>query len=187
MERNPDFPILEEIRKRWSPRAYSNEPILAGDLSAILEASRFAPSARNEQPWRFIVADREPALRWMLNILSENNLIWAQKAPVLILLASKVTYTKDGKPNDYHAFDAGAAWAFMSLEATRRGLFMHAMGAFDKDAARTLFAIEDDYELLVVIALGKMGNKEELSEELQAREKINPRKPLEELVFTLKE
>jgi nitroreductase len=50
--------IHDLISGRWSPRAYSDEPISAADLHAVLEAARWAPSAYNAQPWRFIVFDR---------------------------------------------------------------------------------------------------------------------------------
>lgn len=45
--------ILPEIRDRWSPRAFDpGRPVSDGDLLALLEAARQAPSCMNEQPWR---------------------------------------------------------------------------------------------------------------------------------------
>jgi nitroreductase len=54
-----DFPILDQLRDRWSPRAFSNRPVPPESLRSVLEAARWAHSAYNSQPWRFIVAVRE--------------------------------------------------------------------------------------------------------------------------------
>lgn len=50
-----DYPINELIAKRWSARAFSTRPVEKSKLLSILEAARWAPSSRNEQPWRYIV------------------------------------------------------------------------------------------------------------------------------------
>ena len=50
-----DYPINEIISKRWSARAFSIKPVEKLKLLSILEAARWAPSSRNEQPWRYIV------------------------------------------------------------------------------------------------------------------------------------
>ena len=50
-----DHPINELIAKRWSARAFSTRPVERAKLLSVLEAARWAPSSRNEQPWRYIV------------------------------------------------------------------------------------------------------------------------------------
>lgn len=52
---NTDFPIHDLIARRWSARAFSTKPVEKSKLFSILEAARWAPSSRNEQPWRYIV------------------------------------------------------------------------------------------------------------------------------------
>ncbi len=54
--------ILDVIKNRRSVRKYSSMRVPNEVLSRILEASRWAPSAHNAQPWRFIVI-RDAALR----------------------------------------------------------------------------------------------------------------------------
>ena len=44
----------DAIKKRRSIRKYSSRPISKEVLNEILEAARWAPSAHNAQPWRFI-------------------------------------------------------------------------------------------------------------------------------------
>src|SRR5829696_10200089 len=56
---NSDYPISEIIAKRWSARAFSTKSVENSKLLSILEAARWAPSSRNEQPWRYIVFTNE--------------------------------------------------------------------------------------------------------------------------------
>ena len=181
--RDFSYEISETIKKRWSPRAFSGEPVDEDDLMALFEAARYAPSCFNEQPWRFIVATTEDEIQVMRSLLNESNQEWANKAPVLALLVAKKSFAKDGQPNNWHAFDAGTAWGFLALEAERRGLITHAMGGFSKVKAHELLAIPGKYEVLAMIAIGKMGKKEELPPALQEREEPAMRKPLKEIVF----
>jgi len=181
--RDFSYEISEDIQKRWSPRAFSTEPVEMDDLMALFEAARYAPSCFNEQPWRFIVAVKEDELKVMRSILNENNQEWANKAPVLVVIVAKKSFTSNGEPNSWHAFDAGTAWGFLALEAQRRGFITHAMGGFSKIKAHDVLDIPGKYEVLAMIAIGKKGKKEELSPALQTREEPATRKPLTELVF----
>ena len=177
--------LLEVIQNRWSPRAFSSEAVNKDDLEAILEAASYAPSCFNEQPWRYIVAEGE-LLETLQSLLLPRNHLWASKAPVLMLLISKSTFKND-KTNHYHQFDAGTSWGFLSLEATQRGYYTHAMAGFKRDEARTLLNIPDDYTILAMIALGHPGKIEELDDLFKAGEKPNDRKPLDKVVWSVKE
>ena len=89
--------IMPEIKRRWSPRAFSSEPVPTADLQALLEAARYAPSCSNEQPWRFLIADSSDKLARLRGVLDEGNQRWANKAPVLILVTSRKSFEKSGK------------------------------------------------------------------------------------------
>jgi nitroreductase len=170
MSREFNFEIMPEIKERWSPRAFDSKAVSRDELMALFEAARFAPSCFNEQPWRFIIADEEKQLLKMRGILAPSNQVWANKAPALILIASKKTFTLNGKENYWHMFDAGTAWGYFSLEAQRRGLITHAMGGFDREKAREEFDIPEDYTIIAVVAVGYYGKKDSLSDDLQSRE-----------------
>ncbi|GAH92414.1 unnamed protein product, partial [marine sediment metagenome] len=47
--------VREAIEKRRSVRAYEDRPIPEEKLRRVLEAARLAPSASNQQPWKFVV------------------------------------------------------------------------------------------------------------------------------------
>jgi nitroreductase len=131
MQRTFKYEILKEIRERWSPRAFSEEKINKDDLLAVIEAAHYAPSCFNEQPWRFIIAEKDEDLKIMRSILNLRNQQWAGKAPVLILILAHKYFSANSKNNFWNQFDAGTAWGFLSLEAQRRGLITHAMAGFD--------------------------------------------------------
>jgi len=183
-----DYEILEEIKNRWSPRAFDpHRDVPDEEIMALLEAARYAPSCFNEQPWRYIVAKGGEDYQKILNILASSNQEWASKAPVLMLILSKQNFSYNNKNNRWHLFDAGTSWGYLSLEAQRRGLITHAMGGFDVVRAREAFNIPDDYSIIAVVAVGYYGKKEDLSPKYLDKEAPSPRKAIEEiLVFSKK-
>lgn len=183
-QRTFDYPILDVIQKRWSPRAFSNQKVDSQQLNQLLEAMRYAPSSSNEQPWRVIVASSEATKAKLQAALVEGNREWAQHAPVLMALCAQ-TITSSGKPNRYAHFDVGAAWAFLALEATHLNLRVHAMGGFDRQAVHESFNLDPNLDVVALIALGHQGEAQQLSEALQAREHPNARKSRDEICLLM--
>ncbi|WP_145133574.1 nitroreductase family protein [Paenibacillus sp. Y412MC10] len=181
-QRKSEYPVSPLFLNRWSTRAFSTRKVSDQDLYTILEAAHWAPSSYNDQPWRFIVAKTEEQLSTFHSFLNEFNLTWASSAPVLIVVASD-KLRENGDPNGAHAFDAGAAWASLAIQATILGLHTHAIGGFDRNKAREILNVPDHIELHAVIALGYLGDKSVLPEAIQQREVPNDRRPLNELVF----
>nr|WP_145165135.1 nitroreductase family protein [Paenibacillus terrae] len=181
-QRKSEYPVSPLFLNRWSTRAFSTRKVSDQDLYTILEAAHWAPSSYNDQPWRFIVAKTEEQLSKFHSFLNEFNLTWASSAPVLIVVASD-KLRENGDPNGAHAFDAGAAWASLAIQATILGLHTHAIGGFDRNKAREILNVPDHIELHAVIALGYLGDKSVLPEAIQQREVPNDRRPLNELVF----
>ena len=181
------IPIHDLIRRRWSPRAFSDQPVEAGKLLSVLEAARWAPSSRNEQPWAYLVATcGEPeGYEALAGVLVESNRAWAGKAPVLILTLAHTRLEKDAQPNRHGFHDLGQATANLVFQATALGLAAHQMGGFRADAAKERFHIPEGWEPVSVIALGYPADAESLPEALREREMAQRRrKPLEEFVFS---
>jgi nitroreductase len=184
--RSTTYPIDSLFLERWSPRAFTGAPISEYDLLTILEAGRWAPSAFNSQPWRFIYARRDTE-HWprLLGLLTASNQSWAKNASALILLVSKTTVLPRGggkeAPSWSHSLDAGAAWCSLALQATRSGWAAHGMVGFDRERAASELGVPDGYRIECAIAIGKRGDKSILSEEQQAREQPNDRLPLSRL------
>ena len=181
-----NWPLLDVIANRWSPRAFSARVPKAEILASLFEAARWAPSAFNEQPWRFLVATKEEpqAHATMLSCLVEANQAWAAKAPVLAVLVTKKTFSHNGKSNRWFHHDAGLALQNLLLQAVAEGLVGHPMAGFDRDRIREIYAVPDDFDPVTAIALGYPGDPQELDDELRSRE-LAPRErlPLEATVF----
>ncbi|MFB5600514.1 MAG: nitroreductase family protein [Nitrososphaeraceae archaeon] len=169
---------------RWSPRSFNPTDISDEELYRLFEAARWAPSSFNGQPWRFIYAKRNTE-NWnkFLNLLIDFNRSWAKNASVLILVISRKTFEYNKKPSLTHQFDTGAAWENLALQATYQGLATHGMEGFNYEKAREELNVPVDFDILAMIAVGKQGNKDLLSTELQEREFPSDRKPLKDIIM----
>lgn len=188
-QRHSDYPIEPVFMNRWSPRAYDASSMPMLDLLTILEAARWAPSAFNVQPWRFLYAQRGDA-HWgsYLNLLDPANAAWAQYASALLFVISDTLMPGDEGRSDklstYHSFDTGAAWAQLALQATSLGYQAHAMAGIHFDCVREHLAVPKRYRIEVAIAIGKRAAPEMLPEELQAREQPSQRFSVNEIAFS---
>ncbi len=179
--------VAELFRVRWSPRSFSSQAVPPEILESILEAGRWAASSYNEQPWRFIVAPKEDkqAFEALLSVLMPFNQQWAKNAAVLILTVSKSKFSHNETPNAHALHDAGAALAYMMLQATASGLQSHAMAGFDRDKAREVAGIPPEFEIGAVVAFGYPGPADALTNEQMKQQELAPRnrKPLSEIAF----
>lgn len=181
-----EYPVLDLIKERWSPRAFSDEAVDRELLRQLFDAARWAPSSYNEQPWRFIVATRdEPAeFERLGDVLNEWNRKWATGAPVLGLTIVKETFSRNGSENRAAEHDLGQAIAYLSLEATRHDLYLHQMAGILPERARELYGIPGGYRPFTMFALGYLGDPDTLPENMQSGETANrSRKPIDEIVF----
>ncbi len=187
LQRTPDHAIDPLFSDRWSPRAFTGEELPLETLLGLLEAARWAPSAMNVQPWRFVYARRgTPAFARFLETLAPANQAWASRAAALVALLSHELMALPGKdglvPSASHSFDAGAAWAQLALQAQLWGWSTHAMGGFDREKAHAALAIPASWRVEVFVAIGRRGDPSTLPDWAKAREKPTERRPLAELV-----
>ncbi len=185
MNQNNHPKIHPIIRQRRSPRAFQNKPVPEEKLMSILEAARWAASAFNEQPWRFIVGRKEDEkYQKILSSLVEWNQNWAGKAPVLILNLAKQTFTHNRKPNPTAAYDLGQAVTTLTLEAVNQGLAAHQMSGFDAQAAAKTLQIDDDFLPVSVTAIGYAGKPDDLPDDMAKMEtKARERKMIHDLLL----
>ena len=177
------------IDGRWSPRAFDGKrPVESTKLAACLEAARWSSSCYGDQPWRFIVADKNSdnnSWKKLFDCLVEGNRIWAENAPVLILACASQAFAHNNNPNRWGEYDTGQAMMALSLQAVAEGLSSHPMGGFNPGMAKEAFAIPDGFALMSVTALGYQGDANSLSEHYSAVETAERnRKPLSEIAFT---
>jgi nitroreductase len=178
--------IQELLEKRFSPYAFSSRPVEAEKLRKLFEAARTAPSSYNEQPWRFVVARRQDpeAFARLLETLTERNRQWARHASVLVLSVAKLGFTHNGQPNRHAFYDAGQAAAYLTLQATELGLYVHQMAGFDAGKARKLLEIPEGYEPAAMMAVGYLGDSQSMQEAPRQHDRPRrARKPLDSLLF----
>jgi nitroreductase len=164
----PVHPLLSE---RWSPRGFDRDhQVSDDDVAALLEAARWAPSAGNSQPWRFLVARRgEHAHGQIFAALHRGNQEWAGAASALILVAARTT-ADNGTPRPLALYDTGQAVASLVTQAQAHGLAAHQIGGFDHAAISDAFGLDDNLTPVVIIAVGRVDPDAELPGHLAARE-----------------
>ena len=180
--------IHELLAKRWSPRAFDPTKLVTqAKLLALFEAARWAPSCYGDQPWRYIVCNKDTngaAWQAALKCLSEGNQSWAKNAPVLALAVSDSMFERNSNPNRWGQYDTGAASMSLCLQATAEGLIVHQMGGFDPDKARCAFSVPERYTPMAMMAIGYHADVNALSEVARERElRPRSRRPLTESFF----
>lgn len=178
--------ILPVIAERWSPRSYDAAHELSQhELLSVLEAARWAPSANNLQPWRFVVVHRADAdyADVIQHGLKGWNQAWSPNASAIIFVAA-VTTNPDGKPAHFAAYDAGLASQNLVLQATDLGLATHIMGGIEAGWVSEHFGIDPSITPLVAITIGKRAAPEALDGPLLEREvAARTRLTLDEIVL----
>ncbi|MCB5184675.1 nitroreductase family protein [Methylobacillus gramineus] len=191
MSRKPavtSVPIDSTIAERWSGRAYdASKPVTHEQTIALLEAARWAPSCYGDQPWRFIVWDKnKDAAAWQkaFETLVEFNQGWVKDAPLLVLIAADTKFHHNGKPNPFAAYDSGAAAENLCLQATALGLQAHQMAGFDSDKLRAAFSVPEQIQIQALIAVGSPADPATLEGDIKERELApRTRRELGELFF----
>jgi len=181
-------PVHDIIAERWSPRAYdASKPVSQAQIMSMLEAARWAPSCFGDEPWRFIVWDKnKDAAAWekAFDCIVPGNQGWAKDAPVFVLICADTLFGHNQKPNRWGAYDTGAAAVSLSLPATSMGLVTHQMGGFDGEKTRAAFNIPEQFEMMSMMAVGYMADVDALDGESKERTLApRKRKPLDELFY----
>jgi nitroreductase len=173
-----------EFIRRWSTRSFSPEPLPPDTVRSLFEAARWAPSSSNSQPWLFIYADDVETLRPARALLVEANQRWASKAPLLIFAFARRVHPQTGAPLRTGAFDTGAAWFSLALQAEKLGLHAHAMGGVHHEQTYDAFGVpRAEYESMAAIVVGYPGDPGELPPDLLAREAPSPRKSQDDFAY----
>jgi nitroreductase len=177
-------PIHDAIATRWSPRAFDPDAVITGEqLTAVLEAARWAATWGHRQPVRFIVGLRGDDTNAKIADLLKRGNGYAKAAGALILVCADEG--DDERTARYAAVDAGAAIAQLTIEAVSRGLIAHPMAGFDGDGACEVFEIPGAVRPIAVVALGSLGDYATADPAIIERDaRPRERKPLSEVAFT---
>jgi nitroreductase len=178
--------ILEVIKERWSPYAFSSAPVEEYKLKAMFEAASHAPSCNNDQPWLFVfsTSEQNDVFSHYLGFLAEGNRIWAQNAYALIICLARTKFSFNGNHNRFSFYDTGMAVANMLVQAQSMDVYAHQMAGYSVQKVKDYFKLTDEFEPAAIIALGYLGEGLTLPPELLKRDEVRrPRKPIHEIVF----
>ena len=140
------------VKKRYSVRAYTPDPVPDEVVQQILQDACLAPTAANRQPFQLIVihtAGREQELK---RIYGRD---WFVQPPLVICACGIPAATwvrRDGK--NYNDVDVTIVMDHLILSAASQGLGTCWIGAFDPDAAREVLGLPDGVEPIAFTPLG---------------------------------
>lgn len=183
---NAHHPVHEIIQHRWSPYRFTDRPISNEDLQALFEAARWAPSSYNEQPWYYLVAQKNQTEEFskIISCLEESNQVWAQHASVIMLAFARTTFERNGKMNKAAIHDLGAAASYLSFEATSRGIAVHQIIGLHADKVNQKYNVPEDCQVLTALALGYADLSPEVDGVHAERDNsVRSRKTINEFVF----
>lgn len=147
----PQF--LELVRTRFSCRKYLPAPVSDDLVKAVLETAQLAPSAKNLQPWTFIVVDSDSALRPLVNECYNRE--WFAAAPVCIVACgnhSEAWHRDDGLDSTH--IDVSIAVEHIALAAASLGLATCWVCNFDAGKLAEGLVLPEEVEPLVLMPLG---------------------------------
>ena len=181
-----DCPVDPLIEKRWSPVAFSSEPVEPQKVRSLFEAMRWAPSSGNGQPWRAIYAtqDERENFDQLASLLDEGNW-YAKQAYLLLMTCAFPRFDDKDRSNPYWQHDTGLGTQNLLLQAVAVDLIAHPMAGFDKERAHELLGIPADVEPMVMVAIGYPSDAGALTNERWITKQNRPRrrKPASEFVF----
>ena len=158
-----NFMEIAEIRQ--SCRSYDEaRPVEEEKLTAILEATRLAPSACNGQPYHFTVCRGQAAKEVAAATMGMGMNKFAPQAPVCIVV-SEEPYVKSAavgarlKKNDYRSIDIGIAVAYLTAEAAAQGLSTCILGWLDDEKIRSICGLTRPVRLVITLGYAKEGDK----------------------------
>jgi len=178
--------ILEIIQERWSPYAFSSNPVEDYKMKAMFEAAGYAPSCSNEQPWMFVYTTQQDdsVFNDYLGFMTDSNKVWARNAFVIGISMARTKFSNSGKPNRHAFYDTGMAVSNLLLQALTMDLYVHQMAGFSVEKVKEYFNLSGDIEPVAMMAIGYLGDGISLSPELLKRdEKRRPRSQVNEFVF----
>ena len=164
---------FETLRKRASLKTKcSSREVEKEKIEKVLEAASLAPSALNNQPWRFIViTGAENVASVVMQAFGEGNRV-VKDAPVLIIVCANPCDDVIAENKEFYLLDVGFAMANLLLAATDLGLVTHPMAHVFEDELKKLLGIPEEVRFVLATPLAYPA---EGSYDSAARERLNGR------------
>lgn len=164
---------IETMKKVRQTRIYQDKPVAKADLDTLLEVAQWTGSARNTQPWHFIVVQDKATLGKLAALRS--NIDWVANVPLVIALVF------DGHDTVLESFDEGRIFERLAIGATLLGLGAGTawfLGDAEEAAAKALLGVPEGRVMHSMVAVGYIDKG---ANQLPGRNYVG-RKPLDEIV-----
>lgn len=148
--------ITELVKYRKSVRSWSDKPVDIETVEKIIDAARFAPSAKNLQDWR-VIAVTEPELRVKMTEIA-NGQNFVGEAPVILVICGDSSTGMMSCDMPRWVVDATILIDHITLAAAGEGLGTCWIGSFNQKACRELLHIPDGWEVVELLPLGYPAN-----------------------------
>jgi nitroreductase len=139
--------LLDFIKRRRSIRSFQDKQIPEKEIEMILEAGRWAPSASNRQPWKFIVIKNRDTLQKIARVTGYGWFIGEASFAVAIV----------GKPRrsqNWYIVDTSLVSMNMMLMAWSLGIGTCWIGSMNKTRAKEILGLRQNDYLLTVLPFG---------------------------------
>ena len=144
--------VYEAVRTRKSVRSYHDRPVEPDKLARVLEAARLAPSARNDQEWRFVVVTDSGLRRRLATEASTQGFM--AEAPVIIAACAETDGRVMRCGQQAYPIDLAIAVDHLTLAAVAEGLGTCWIGSFDPGKVRQLLGIPEQVQVVELLLLG---------------------------------
>ena len=161
--------VFKAIKNRYSCRSYKAESIPEEKLKKVLEAARLAPSAHNEQEWKFVVVRDVKKRKEVAEAAGQS---FIEEAPVIITAVGLDPEHIMRSGNPAYAIDLAIAVEHMALQAVEEGLGTCWIGAFNQEEVKRVLEIPEGCKVVALMPLGFPADKP----------KPKSRKKLEEII-----
>jgi len=164
--------IIQGILTRRSIRKYTHQEITKEQIYEVVKAGMYAPSARNQQPWHFVIVDDSELLNKISKIHPYAKMLTEAKWAIIVCGDEQLELSKG-----YWVVDCSAATQNILLAAHGLGLGAVWLGLYPreerKNAIKDLFQFPDNIQPLSLISIGYPNEEKELPERFK-KERIHP-------------
>ncbi len=158
-----DQSLMDAITQRRSVRRYKKEPFPMEELTLLVEAARWAPSAGNSQPWEFLLVNDEDMVRGLKSVSPG----WLKPAPALIVMC-----LNKNRETNWSYMDIGAAMQNILLYAHSRGYGCCPIGSFVVETVKELLELPPHLEPVLFMTVGYPDEKPPATKRLTTDELI---------------
>lgn len=154
--------ILPVIKNRSTSKKFISREVDSSIINNIIEAGRLAPSAKNRQPWRFIVVSSPEVKSRVLKACYGAEAIESADK-IIAVCTTSIEYKMPNGQLSYPG-DLTFATSFMVLQAEYEGLGSCVVTTYDEEALRDLFTVPYSMRVFNLIALGYKGEENKIKE-----------------------